>query len=226
MLEHTFEGGFSDRLVGNRLVPPEDYFSDRGMQENASGFARAASQAKALKKAGARLGRVLDYGSGPGYFLKVAAPETAFAIEPDPDSAKYLDYLGATRLDEDALDEMQFDAIVASHVIEHFTETDVVRRVGRMVAALAPDGRLLIEVPQGGHSRLHLTARDDPHTLFFTAAGLRALVERAGGQVVACFVRSKATHQVREDAIYRPDPNDSFASTLGGGLTVIARPSA
>ena len=224
----------ADRLLGDyytvdyatqnrrdRGIDPESYFT--GPPESVTMeryFRRAESQVAALREHGAVFDRVLDFGSGPGYFLHSCDARARFAVELDEASAKYLDWLGATRLDGEALGRGVFDVILASHVVEHLTAESLAPTLDRLFAALRPGGRMLIEVPQGGHSYMKLLNRQDPHTLFFTPEGLLRAVERPDVVLLAAYQRAPGKGAVHPQAIYAPK-GDAFRTGRGGGLTVI-----
>jgi len=223
LLGDYYNGAYSEEIAAYREIPPELYFAQGSRLIKRRHLRRADAQRKALRSQGARFNRVLDYGCGPGVFLHLANVRQPFAIEPDPKAWKYLDYLGVTRLSEADLTTQRFEVILAAHTVEHFTDTDVLARVKALIGALSQKGYLLIEVPWGGHTLGYPGGRQEPHTLFFTGAGLRALVTRAGGEIVSAFTRSNKPARARSQPIYRPPADDPFAATLNGGLTVIVR---
>jgi len=210
---------------GDRQLPPAEYFAaqvagaDPALEKYAD---RVQRQIDLLRQHDARFDRVLDYGSGPGYFLQASGAVEAHAIEPDEMSHKYLDYLGATRhADVQSLPAKSFDTIVASHVIEHLPSEELQPTLERLLAALAPGGRLLIEVPQGGHSYLRLAGhRQDPHTLFFTGQALVEAVTSAGGDILYQMALGRVHNPRREKPIYRPK-GPPFFRTARGSLTVV-----
>lgn len=214
---------YAKKNRGDREGDPVAYFRDLGSL-NAPYAGRAKHQIAALRAQGARFGRVLDYGSGPGYFLFLCKPEQGFAVELDTCSDKYLAYIGARKIDPAVIPKRSYDIIVASHVIEHLTETTLARTLRSLVGALDNGGVLLIEVPTGLHGTLSIRRDESPHTLFFSPHGIREAVRRAGGKIVDCYERVESGNEaVRDRPIYRPDQGDSFACSLGDGLTVIAR---
>lgn len=223
LLGDYYSQSYAKDFAKNRFLAPKKYFDKDKPGLPDLSIKRMKSQIKALRDQGAKFDRVLDFGSGPGYFLYLSQPKAAFAVELDEMAAKYLAFIDATRLTEDDVRQNTFDTIVSSHVFEHFTDDDVLDKMSMLLGALSPNGRLLIEVPQGGHSYLYPRGKNEPHTIFFTAEGLRHLVTRAGGTVLAAYARAAGAQiPERPDAIYHPDRGDSFAATTGGGLTVIA----
>lgn len=214
---------YANKNRGDRQLEPEKYFSGQGEKAFPTYFRRANEQIEKLLSVEAKFDCVLDYGSGPGYFLYASGAAQKFAVELDDASNKYLDYLGATKLDPEDLPRSKFDVIVASHVVEHLCHNDVLGKVESLIDALKADGVLLIEVPQGGFSYVNMNSHQDPHTLFFTPYGLEKLVVRAGGEIVEKYSRCGPIWKPRTDPIYTPDETDPFYSATGEGLTVICR---
>lgn len=225
ILDDYYTDDYADRNRGDRDVAPEEYFRDHVAGDDPAlekYTLRSLRQAKLLRKFDAIFDTVLDYGSGPGYFLFHCKARVAHAVEPDVQSHKYLSYLGAQiHTDHTSLPENTFDCILASHAIEHLPPETLEQVLKTLIDALGPEGRLLIEVPQGGHSYLHLAGqRQDPHTLFFTGRALALSVRRAGGNIL--FQRSvgKVASPLREDPIYTPKGTPFFRSARGS-LTII-----
>lgn len=205
----------------DRSVDPAVYFESTN-PKLAPYFNRAKHQTEALRKRGATFGKVLDYGSGPGYFLYATKAAEPYAIELDTASDKYLQYLGANRITADDIPADFFDVVLCSHVVEHFTAEDLQKNLQSMVRSLKANGLLLIEVPNGSLSRVRYRGDQSPHTLFFTPDGIRRAVELAGGNVQATYARQPLDRVLHANAIYHPDPTDEFISTTRQGLTVIA----
>lgn len=168
LIEGYYEAEYSVTNRGDRDIPPEVYFGPLRPDHLKGYFDRAEHQLMNLRKLGANMGRVLDYGSGPGYLLHASSANEKYAVELDGDSDKYLDFIGAKKLAPRELPQRFFDVIVASHVVEHFTATSLERLLKSMLLSLNEGGLLLIEVPHGGLSYVNLKARQDPHTIFFT----------------------------------------------------------
>lgn len=221
---YASEYGTSNRK--DRDIPPTEYFRDIHNPRLTKYFGRANAQIESLSHAGATFGRVLDYGSGPGYLLYASEAAEKYAVEFDSASDKYLNYMGATKLKPDELPPNYFDVIVASHVVEHFTSTTLNDCLRAMLAALKSDGLLLVEVPHGGHTYTRLTARQDPHTLFFTPDGIRRAMRNAGAHVLREYCRAASEGAPSPHQVYYPDSADVFASTRRGGITIIARKQA
>lgn len=224
ILSGFYESEYANSNRRDRGMPPQEYFhiSKPGPKMRRY-FGRAKAQVTALAELGAKFDRVLDYGSGPGYFLFECAAKYPFAVELDGESDKYLEYLGAKKLDPANLDPNSMDVIVASHVVEHFTDQNLDENLNSMVDALSDEGLLLIEVPHGGHSYVRLGARQDPHTIFFTPEGIYKAVERTGVKIIKSYARSVEGAAKHTSQIYFPDMQNEFFSTMKGGLTIIAK---
>ena len=90
------------------------------------------------------VGRILDFGCGPGWFLEALSEWAKFGVEIAPQALSVLKALGiphATNLDEQA--SCSFDAVFCYHVIEHLPDPldalDQIRRV--LQAGWAPGDR-------------------------------------------------------------------------------------
>lgn len=210
----------------DRNIEPSIYFSAESRKKYKKlgrYFSRSSAKISALKKYNANFDCVLDYGSGPGYFLYLSQPKNSFAVELDQQSDKYLDFLEAKKMHPDQLPENFFDVIVASHSIEHFTPEELHNRLIQMANALKRSGILLIEVPQGGHSYLVLTTRQDPHTIFFTPQGIYDAVSRTGLNILSAYARGKSPVKLHPHGIYKPPEGNDFFQTRAGGLTIICQ---
>lgn len=224
LLAGYYERDYAASNRGDRHAPPATYFSPEYRLKSPKitrYFNRAQAHVELLRDFNVPMEDVLDFGSGPGYLLHVAQARRKFAYEPDEESVKYLRHIGARRFG--TLAEMQgvtFDAIVSSHSLEHLAAEDLRPTLELLLGALKPQGKLLIEVPNGGHAYLHLEARNDPHTLFFTPAGIVAAVEGAGGRVLYRKARGKSVSARRHDPLYSPS-GGCFAEEARGALTLV-----
>jgi hypothetical protein len=137
-------------------------------------------------------------------------------------SHKYLAHLGAQiHTDVADLPVGTFNTIVASHAIEHLPAEALHSTLVTLMGALAPKGRMLIEVPQGGGSYLHLAGqRQDPHTLFFTGQALVEAVTAAGGDILFQQAVGHVQSPQRSDVIYIAD-GPPFYKTRHGSLTLV-----
>jgi lipopolysaccharide biosynthesis regulator YciM/2-polyprenyl-3-methyl-5-hydroxy-6-metoxy-1,4-benzoquinol methylase len=227
ILRNYYENEYGISNKKDREIDPEEYFSANAKVKFPSlktYFNRAQAQFNSLEQYGAKFKKVLDYGSGPGYFLYICDAKYPFAVELDSHCEKYLKYINAKKIEPSGLPQHFFDVIVASHVVEHFTDKTARIIITSMLKALKPEGLLLIEVPQGGHSFLKLKNKQAPHTIFFTPEGIKLLVQTAGGEIKAAYSRDKVEYKENENSIYQPFPNDEFLSAKTDGLTLIIRP--
>ncbi len=143
--------------------------------------------------------RLLDIGSGPGFFLALAKQRgwETLGIEPSAQAAAHSRELGL-EIVEEFLDEASsarlgtFDAIHLCNVLEHVPNpAQLLALAGRM---LRPGGRLLVVVPndynplqdalrKSGHAPWWIAP---PHHLnYFDPPSLRRVLEREGFGVLA-----------------------------------------
>lgn len=141
-------------------------------------------------------GALLDAGAGRGRFVRAArdAGYDACGIEPSPGAvaaarAVYGVELAAAGIGDADVAAGSLDAVALWHVLEHLEDPEA--GLGAAAGWLRPGGTLLVGVPNlasvqarlGGDRWFHL---DVPrHRTHFTPAGLRALLERSGFEVVA-----------------------------------------
>lgn len=226
LLQGYYEQDYASSNRKDREIEPEVYFSEDYRNKSPAlqrYFGRAQRQLSVLRKYGSPVTRMLDFGSGPGYGLFLSGAKEKFAFEPDEKSIKYLDHIKAKRFS--AIGELRpgsFDAIIASHSIEHLLPEALTATLAILLNSLTRDGVMLIEVPHGGHSYLRINARQDPHTLFFTPQGLSLAVELAGGEILLQRTYGKANIPARKNPIYAP-PDHPFFKEDRGGLTVVCR---
>jgi SAM-dependent methyltransferase len=148
----------------------------------------------------------LDIGCARGeYLLRVRERYPSLAVsgvEPSPIDARYaresfsLDVANTT-IEEADLPDRSFDLVTLFHVLEHVQDPpETLRRVRRL---LAPDGVLVVEVPNMALSRLPLPLgrsilapgyHNPEHLWHFTPPTLRRLLERQGYQVQRTMARN------------------------------------
>lgn len=145
---------------------------------------RAARVAQGLPTAA----RILEVGSGFGTLLAALHDDdpsrTLIAVEPDgthrtaglkDTPVQFLDLAGAIAAGP-------FDLILLFHTLEHVADPSALLRDLR--GALAPNGRLVIEVPDAGADwsgwqEIHLA-----HLSYFTGPGLDRLIARSGFDII------------------------------------------
>lgn len=142
--------------------------------------------------------RILDVGSGPGFFLKRAAEQgwDAVGLEPSPEALDFSRDLGLNvirgSLGRGPLPDMgRFDAIHLQHVLEHVPEPAYVLSI--LESLLAPGGRICVEVPNDfsiTQEILFLNLGFKPwwvappeHLNYFSFDSLEALLRREGWHV-------------------------------------------
>jgi len=139
-------------------------------------LARGAALADLLARHGGGRKAARIFEAGAGYGLNLLAIAGRF-----PAAALLTDELDATiarpaGIGHATLADGPFDAIVLSHVLEHFR--DPLDALTRAAAALVPEGCLVVEVPNDRADRVGYQGHDEPHLTFFDAASLRALAAR------------------------------------------------
>ncbi len=135
--------------------------------------------------------RVLDVGCGNGEFLSFARALgcESYGVEPDPAAAAAARSRGATVLGAHVADLVHshagsFDAITASHIVEHVHDpTELLRHCK---ALLKPEGHLWLETPNidsVGHELYgrHWRGLEPPrHLVIFNASSLDFCLRQAG----------------------------------------------
>lgn len=142
--------------------------------------------------------RILDVGSGPGYFL-LAGKERgwdALGVEPSPDAHAYSTEKGVSVLKDffsyDVVKEHgTFDVIHAAMVLEHVPNP--LEMLEDMKKLLNPGGLLAIFSPNDYNPLQDVLAKisfppywvvPDHHVNYFTITSLQRVVERMGMQVI------------------------------------------
>ncbi len=160
-------------------------------------------------------GRYLDVGCGSGASLGMASSLgwQVAGIEIDAPAAdkarRYTDEIHVGDLLSAPFAPGRFDVVTAFHVLEHVT--DPVRATRRMLAWLAPNGLLVIEVPNAGGLGAALFGRAwsalelPRHLSHFTPSTLKATVERAGGRIAWTWHQSKPRHYIWSLRIWLAD---------------------
>jgi 2-polyprenyl-3-methyl-5-hydroxy-6-metoxy-1,4-benzoquinol methylase len=192
---------------------------------------RGLRQAQMLAEFGT-VERLLDIGCGEGFFLHQAKAKEKYAVELDENVHNILTQeLKVTLVS--GLDRPEFyDAIVRSHVLEHFTYDTIRDKLAQIFASLRPGGRYLLEVP-AGTDQLALfisggrpaTQRLEPHTLFFSTYSLVRLLTETGFDIefAAMCHFSRNTIEIAEDLQSRLG---NARLRDGGALEIIARKPA
>lgn len=123
-------------------------------------------------------------------FLSLVTAPEKYAEELDPSARRILrDELGVELIHLEDY-ERYFDAIVMSHVLEHFKFNEVEHQLRVAYKALRNEGLLLVDVPQGASQLTHFDAgtrpvqrRMEPHTIFFSSVALNKILEEVGFQL-------------------------------------------
>jgi len=164
-----------ERIRRNRGRLAEELGESRHRDFSAAQASRCREAERLIS--GHATGRVLDVGCGHMPFrrlaLRHAATYEGLDIEPRVAGVDYVTDVGAMA----GVPSNAFDTVLCFEVLEHVPDPD--RALASMAGVLRPGGKLLVTVPH--LSRLH----EEPHDYFrYTGYGLRALVERAGLEVL------------------------------------------
>jgi 2-polyprenyl-3-methyl-5-hydroxy-6-metoxy-1,4-benzoquinol methylase len=169
--------------------------------------------------------RLLDYGTGTGYFtdFMVRKGYEAQGIEIDENARKYgKEKFGITVNAPEALfDELTpdaFDVISLWHVLEHLYDPD--KYLNRFAELLSENGKLIIAVPNhkstdAASYGADWAAYDVPrHLWHFSPATMRKMVKKAGFRVIA-------TRHMPLDPFYVSIMSQRYhngGGIIGGGL--------
>ncbi len=135
--------------------------------------------------------RVLDIGCGDGALVRTLKEFGAkpTGVDLDPEGARFIEQaygipVVVSPFETACFADGQFDAIVATHVIEHFFEP--IEAMEQMRRLLRPDGLLVLETPnifrpKVGYGRLFSV----PHNYYFSPRTLCLAMQRAGFAAVA-----------------------------------------
>lgn len=187
-------------------------------------------------------GRLLDVGANVGLFLAAAARRgwEVTGIEPSAGAAEVARAacasLGgrvlACGVEEADLPEAAFDVVTMQAVLEHLL--DPLAALGRVARWLRPGGCLYVSVPNlGGISPRLLGPRypyfHPTHIAYFTAATLRAALERAGLSAVRVRAGYTSLWLLAETvaaslARRKPDTQAAFAREASAVRRVRSRP--
>jgi 2-polyprenyl-3-methyl-5-hydroxy-6-metoxy-1,4-benzoquinol methylase len=186
----AFQPGRSRAEVG-RLYDAA-YLSRQGLGAEAAGdrVFDAAVRLRLVQRY-ARSGRLLEVGTGGGYFLAAAADAgfDAVGLEPAAEAARDVSErvgvpVAASALEDAELEPASFDVACAWHVVEHLVEP--LPALAKLRAALRPGGHVLVELPNFAGVRARRDRERWPpldlehHVGQYGPRSLRALLERAG----------------------------------------------
>lgn len=143
--------------------------------------------------------RVLEVGCSTGYVTEhlVAAGNTVVGVELDPEAAtlaeRFAERVHVADLDlvrVSSIEHDRFDVIVLGDVLEHLRDPDTTLR--DLMTLLAPDGRMVISIPNVAHVDMRLLLLegrwtyqdtgllDRTHLRFFTRESLREFLAANG----------------------------------------------
>ena len=133
--------------------------------------------------------RVLDVGCGEGQFIEAlrALGVQASGVDADTQMVRVCQEKGLDVVEADLFHYLpehtdEFDGILASNVIEHFTTEDTLRLLGAAFHALRPGGILLLATPNPASLIVHLYEfwRDATHVRLYSRSLLEFLLSWSG----------------------------------------------
>ena len=181
--------------AGVRKMYEDDSYSRARIEAHAGHGARAARDRLRWTRERAPGRRLLEVGSGTGFFVAQAGEHGYDAIGVEP-SALFAEHARTTLgadvrtgfLESADLPETDFDAVCMWHVLEHSADPLALLRDVR--ARLRPGGRLVLEVPNiasvGATMMRERWAHLDPdaHVCHFTPRSLSVALEAAGYELI------------------------------------------
>ncbi|MVO16688.1 class I SAM-dependent methyltransferase [Parasedimentitalea huanghaiensis] len=192
-LDTYYEKHYAKEVRKDRLFEGKFYGPDNPVwsKEKHAVRDRAKRHADILHRIAPNAQDVLDIGCGEGYLLHNINVPRKFALESDENVQGILqEEVGATMIGQ-LPEKPTFDVIVASHVVEHFTYDTVRDYMLGFIAALKPNGVVLIEVPPGAWQLEEFAAgnrppnqRLEPHTLFFSSYAMNMMLLDSGFEIV------------------------------------------
>ena len=132
---------------------------------------------------------ILDLGCGQGDFVRYLSElgyRHVTAVDRDPQAIAALSNVpGTTAVESDAgtmaKRPIQWDLIVAKQMIYYFDRREAPDFLRALARALAPDGRLIVEIFNGALLSSRFTELKDPGILTaYTENGLQRLLEQSG----------------------------------------------
>jgi SAM-dependent methyltransferase len=215
-------------LLLDRFYQGDDYGCHLP-RDNGETERRAAAQLDVVAREVPHVRRFLDYGCGGGYLLRAALDRGWDAVGYDL-GARAIDQCRAQGLpatsDLASLPRRTFDAIYLSHVFEHVPEPGSMLRT--LCELLAPNGRVMIEVPNVRSLRARMSVRplsawagvDERyrafpiHLFYYSRTSLRAMLERYGLTVAAHTTTGLGLDELmfEADEEYAPPPATGTAT--------------
>ncbi|MCB9506506.1 MAG: class I SAM-dependent methyltransferase [Myxococcales bacterium] len=206
-------GGASSTTVHNPTVTTTD------RTRSAELFAAVAD------RVAGRAVRVLDFGGGTGSLMVrfVEAGLQCSVVDYAPETIAGVEKLATTIAEVPA--ERRFDLVIASHVLEHVT--DPVAVVRELAGRLSRQGTLYVELPLELAGRIPRRREPLTHINFFAEPSTRALLERAGLVVDACWTEAVThaggTYSLSVRAIAHAPSDDGEASAIATAWPDAAR---
>lgn len=223
---------YRDPLPPADAASPGELAAEVAAHEERVAARRATEFARVIRAAG-RPGRLLDVGTGLGYFLRAAtaAGWQAIGVDADPAVVTYartrlaVDARAGT-LDAQRFPDASFDLATLWNVLDVVSDPRAV--LGELRRVLAPGGRVFVRVPNVAWQLFAFRAT--------AAARALGLVRRAGGSPYATFIFNATTFspaslraalaasgfEAIRVANSRPIPGDPYLHLSGRGERALA----
>lgn len=201
---------------------PEDFYAVYATHRT---YVRAEVRKKHLAEFGRNLWtpggfrpehRVLELGCGVGLFLAFLQAKGVadfVGVEMDPKAKDYMPDSIAERVRTETLDGFftaydgpPFDRIVLLDVFEHFSPGEGVALLERCQKVLAPDGRIVLRVPNAGSPwGLQYQFNDLTHKSLYAPGNIRQLAMAAGMACLECreYTRGSAVRRFTNAMVER-----------------------
>ena len=136
------------------------------------------------KRVGKKKSRILDFGGSDGRLMSsfINHGHDCYLVDYNPTPIPGITKLADTL--ENVPEDLSFDIIVCSHVLEHLADPFDVTAALR--SRLTNQGFLYVEVPMEIWRVPPLPVEPVTHVNYFTTASLKHLLERAGYKVIYC----------------------------------------
>lgn len=155
--------------------------------------------------------RILDIACGKGFFLDLLKKSgvASLGVEIDPILCQNAAIRGLNVICMDIFEylmktEEKFDGCFASHIVEHFSPSDVNKLFTAIHGVMEPGGLLVIVTPNIANLRRAAGDfwRDPTHVRPYPIPALKKLLEKNGWETINSGYHSNRTFSIRKTIIY------------------------
>ena len=213
----------------NDFAEPEDFYA---IYDRHRTYVRAEVKKKHLAEFGRNLWvpgefapqhRILELGCGCGVFLAFIAAKGGkdfLGVEMDPKARQFMPASIAERVSTTTIDAFlksydgpPFDRVVMLDVFEHFSHPEGVALLRRVAAILAPNGRIVLRVPNASSPwGLQYQFGDLTHKALYAPDSIRQVGVAAGLDCLGC-------HSYKRGSVARRFATRIIEGTLNALLT-------